>query len=231
MAQSSSREEPPALCDGACHPVDTSEQGKNEVADRKAQAEPDGVSRKKGATKPASKSAEPSLHILVAEDDPINSKILQKRLEKFGHSVHMTGNGKECAFAYRENPQSFNAILMDIQVIILPYITPSYSLIPQMPIIDGIASTKMIRDSEQSTDSVSLANSSTNILRVPIFAVSASLLEKDRQTYIDSGFDGWIMKPIDFHRVNLLLKGTQEEDIRFSCAYQSGMWEKGGWFE
>lgn len=66
--------------------------------------------------KPAPEAPEPSLHVLVAEDDPINSTILRKRLEKFGHTVHMTGNGKECASVYRENPDSFDAILMDLQV-------------------------------------------------------------------------------------------------------------------
>lgn len=83
----------------------------------------------------------------------------------------------------------------------------------------------MIRACNQSTGSTPTTK------RIPIFAVSASLLEKDRQTYIDSGFDGWIMKPIDFHRVNHLLKGVQQEEARNSSVYQSGMWEKGGWFE
>lgn len=58
------------------------------------------------------------LHVLVAEDDPINSTIVIKRLEKFGYSVRMTANGKECASAYRDNPASFDAVLMDIQVCI-----------------------------------------------------------------------------------------------------------------
>jgi CheY-like chemotaxis protein len=57
-----------------------------------------------------------SLHVLVAEDDPVNSKIVQKRLERFGHSVHMTVNGEECAIAYRANATIFDAVLMDIQV-------------------------------------------------------------------------------------------------------------------
>lgn len=54
--------------------------------------------------------------ILVAEDDPINSTILRKRLEKFGYSVRMTGNGKECASLFRDSPQAFDAVLMDLQV-------------------------------------------------------------------------------------------------------------------
>lgn len=89
-----------------------------------------------------------------------------------------------------------------------------------MPIVDGISSTKIIRDSHPKT-------------RVPIFAVSASLMERDRQTYIDTGFDGWIMKPIDFQRVNHLLRGVGDISTRNESVYQlgPGSWEKGGWFE
>jgi signal transduction histidine kinase len=57
-----------------------------------------------------------SLHVLVAEDDPVNSKVLQKRLKGSGHSVHLTVNGEDCAAAYRADPNSFDVILMDIQV-------------------------------------------------------------------------------------------------------------------
>jgi PleD family two-component response regulator len=61
-----------------------------------------------------------ALHVLVAEDDPVNSKIVQKRLQRAGHTVHLTGNGEECAIAYRNSPQAFDAILMDIQVRTFP---------------------------------------------------------------------------------------------------------------
>lgn len=54
--------------------------------------------------------------VLVAEDDPINSKIMKKRLEKLGHEAHMTINGEECASMHGERPASFDAILMDLQV-------------------------------------------------------------------------------------------------------------------
>jgi CheY-like chemotaxis protein len=91
-----------------------------------------------------------------------------------------------------------------------------------MPIVDGQSAAKMIREYEVQTD-----------LRhdyVPIFAVSASLLEKDRQTYVESGFDGWIMKPIDFQRIHELLSGVKSTERRSKCFYRSGMWEQGGWF-
>lgn len=90
-----------------------------------------------------------------------------------------------------------------------------------MPIVDGLSATKMIREQE--------VQDSSNC-HVPVFAVSASLVEKDRQNYIDCGFDGWIMKPIDFQRVNVLLGGVKSSDDRNICIYQPGMWEQGGWF-
>jgi DNA-binding NtrC family response regulator len=54
--------------------------------------------------------------ILVAEDDPINSRIMKKRLEKLGHKVHCTVNGEECASAHGEDAASFDTVLMDLQV-------------------------------------------------------------------------------------------------------------------
>ena len=54
--------------------------------------------------------------ILVAEDDPINSKIIKKRLEKLGHPVHLTVNGEECSSAHGDQASSFDAVLMDLQV-------------------------------------------------------------------------------------------------------------------
>ena len=56
------------------------------------------------------------LRVLVAEDDPINSKIMHKRLQKFGHQVHLTINGEACASAHSVPDAGFDVVLMDIQV-------------------------------------------------------------------------------------------------------------------
>lgn len=56
------------------------------------------------------------LQVLVAEDDPVNSRIIKKRLEKAGHEVYHTVNGEDCATAYGEKPAFFDVILMDMQV-------------------------------------------------------------------------------------------------------------------
>ena len=154
------------------------------------------------------------LQILVAEDDPVNSRIIKKRLEKSGHEVHHTINGEECAGAYGEKPAFFDVVLMDMQ----------------MPIVDGLTSTKMIRSHEKAHSQFDLSPRAVMNGRVPIFAVSASLVERECQTYINAGFDGWILKPIDFKRLNTLLAGIVEDEIRNSCLYKPGEWERGGWF-
>ena len=56
------------------------------------------------------------LNVLVAEDDPINSRIVKKRLEKIGHAVYLTVNGEDCASAHGEKPEFFDVVLMDMQV-------------------------------------------------------------------------------------------------------------------
>lgn len=152
--------------------------------------------------------------VLVAEDDPINSKIMKKRLEKLGHMVHLTVNGEECSSAHGEQPAAFDAVLMDLQ----------------MPIVDGFSSTKMIRSFEKTHWKTCLSRRAAKNGRIPIFAVSASLVEKERDKYLDAGFDGWILKPVDFKRVDLLLKGIADEEARNSCLYEPGKWERGGWF-
>ncbi|MCJ1477762.1 Light-sensor Protein kinase [Lambiella insularis] len=154
------------------------------------------------------------LKILVAEDDPINSKIIKKRLEKIGHEVFLTINGEECASAYGGKSAFFDVVLMDMQ----------------MPIVDGLTSTKMIRSHEKTHRDHSLSRRAALNCRVPIFAVSASLVEKECQTYINAGFDGWILKPVDFKRMNILLAGIVEKETRESCLYKQGEWERGGWF-
>lgn len=176
--------------------------------------EPDSISTRSDTTELGQEPSSENLAVLVAEDDPINSKIMKKRLEKLGHSVYMTVNGEECSSAHGEQPVAFDAILMDLQ----------------MPIVDGFTSTKMIRSFEKVHSKTCLSSRAAANGRIPIFAVSASLVERDRDKYVETGFDGWILKPVDFKRVDLLLKGIVDLEARNSCLYEPGKWERGGWF-
>lgn len=100
-----------------------------------------------------------------------------------------------------------------------------------MPIVDGLTSTKMIRSFEKSRPTHLLSKRAARNGRVPIIAVSASLLEKERQIYIDAGFDGWILKPISFDRLKQIMLGIVDADARKDNLYKSGGWERGGWFQ
>lgn len=56
------------------------------------------------------------MRVLVAEDDPVNSRIIKKRLEKLGHEVHLTSNGEECSSFHGDKSGFFDVVLMDMQV-------------------------------------------------------------------------------------------------------------------
>lgn len=89
----------------------------------------------------------------------------------------------------------------------------------------------MIRSFEKSHPTKLLSTRASLNGRVPIIAVSASLVEKERQQYMDAGFDGWILKPISFGRLTEIMKGIVDKETRRENLYQPGKWESGGWFE
>lgn len=96
--------------------------------------------------------------------------------------------------------------------------------------MDGGTSTTRIRDLELSDDARGVPMKHQSNGRIPIFAVSASLVEERRGEYMDLGFDGWVLKPVNFERLQILLDGILDPDIRQGAAYQPGAWERGGWF-
>ncbi|KAK8143649.1 Light-sensor Protein kinase [Beauveria asiatica] len=154
------------------------------------------------------------LRALIAEDDPINLKIVRKRLERAGHMVTHAVNGEDCAALFKSCASTVDIILMDMQ----------------MPIVDGLTSTKMIRSMERESQIKGHSDVAKRNGRVPIIAVSASLVEGQRQTYIDAGFDAWILKPIDFKRLSVLMGGIHNDLARNASVYMPGQWEAGGWF-
>ncbi|CAG8949312.1 hypothetical protein HYFRA_00004938 [Hymenoscyphus fraxineus] len=151
----------------------------------------------------------PSLSVLIAEDNPINARLLSKRLLKLGHEVEVAYDGQECFDYFASRIRKVDVILMDIQ----------------MPLVDGAQSVKMIRRLE-----AELKNTPNSRPRVPVIAVSASLTEDNRFEYLQSGFDAWVLKPVNFSRLELLLKGIKDQEVREQALYVPGYWERGGWF-
>ena len=108
-----------------------------------------------------------SVHILLAEDNPVNQKLAKMMLTKAGYQVEVADNGKEAVEKYTASPEDFDLIFMDVQ----------------MPEMDGLEATREIR--KQST-----------IKRIPIVAITAHAMKGDREKCIEAGMDDYITKPI-----------------------------------
>jgi CheY-like chemotaxis protein/anti-sigma regulatory factor (Ser/Thr protein kinase) len=107
------------------------------------------------------------LSILVAEDHPINQKIVQAMLERWGHKVTLVGHGEEALAALREATTPFDLIYMDMH----------------MPIMDGIEATQVIRANAQWKD-------------IPIVALTANAMLNDRDMCIAAGMTDFLSKPM-----------------------------------
>ena len=168
---------------------------------------------------PGSRSEKISpLRVLVVEDDPINRMILKKRLGLDGHTVLLAVNGEEGVRQFEQDAKEIDVILMDLQ----------------MPICNGQEACIRIRDLENqwAENGEQADRPAAQVLngRVPILAVSATLVPQMRKEMVDIGMDGWILKPIDFARLSVLLKGLLHPEDRVANHWKPGyVWEKGGW--
>ena len=106
--------------------------------------------------------------VLLAEDNEINQQVAQEILEGAGFKVTIANNGQEAVEMMKSS--HFEIVLMDIQ----------------MPVMDGYAATKAIRDWEKSQDQ-----------SVPIIAMTAHAMSGDREKSIKTGMNGHVTKPID----------------------------------
>jgi hypothetical protein len=98
-----------------------------------------------------------------------------------------------------------------------------------MPLLDGASSTRLIRAFEKEKRP-EISPQALSYGRIPIIAVPASLSESSLDDYLNTGFDGWILKPIDFSRSEAIMTATHDEPIRQSLLYGNDTWDKGGWF-
>lgn len=103
-----------------------------------------------------------------------------------------------------------------------------------MPILNGFDATIRFRSFEVPLAAMSprepIRLSKKLNGRIPVFAVSASLQEKQKDSMISFGIDGWILKPIDFRRLRKILEGIHDFEQRQRDIYMPGFsWENGGW--
>lgn len=111
------------------------------------------------------------LHILAAEDNELNSEILIDILSMQGATCDVCVNGKEIAEKFETtNPGDYDLILMDVQ----------------MPVLNGLEATKLIRSSSR-----------PHAKTIPIIAMTANAFSDDIKASIDAGMNYHISKPID----------------------------------
>ncbi len=108
------------------------------------------------------------LHVLIAEDTPASAKLLAAVLAKRGHAVEVAKNGEEAVRMVDSG--SFDLVLMDIQ----------------MPIMDGLQATAVIRHMQETAKS-----------HLPIVAVTAFALQGQRELCLAAGMNDFVTKPVD----------------------------------
>ncbi len=138
-----------------------------------------GSEKKKESIKPAPSAVpELKLRILVAEDNPTSQLIARKTLEKMGCTVQIAGNGLEATRMAQQN--GIDLILMDFQ----------------MPEMDGLEATRIIREGEKQTRR-----------HLPIIAMTANAMKQDHDRCIAAGMDGYLTKPVSPDNLYNAIKG------------------------
>ncbi|MFD0389532.1 response regulator [Tistrella bauzanensis] len=105
--------------------------------------------------------------MLLVEDNPTNQAVVSILLEKEGYTVTIAGDGEQAVAACART--RFDLVLMDVQ----------------MPVLDGLAATRRIRDAETAAYQP----------RVPIIAMTANAMAGMRETYLEAGMDDYMPKP------------------------------------
>ncbi|WP_293006661.1 response regulator [Nitrosomonas sp.] len=114
--------------------------------------------------------------ILVVEDNELNQQVAQELLEYNGAVVSIAGNGQEALD--KLSKENFDCVLMDIQ----------------MPVMDGLEATKMIRTNPQWSN-------------MPIIAVTAHVDQLYKDSCRSVGMNDFLVKPIDPEQlVRIILK-------------------------
>jgi len=110
-----------------------------------------------------------SLHgvrLLLVEDNEINQQVAEGLLARAGISLHIVHNGKQAVEAVRTD--AFDGVLMDMQ----------------MPVMDGLEATRLIRADESCRD-------------LPIIAMTANAMPGDRERCLQAGMNDHVAKPVD----------------------------------
>ncbi len=159
------------------------EAGKGAVTGEKSEAAKDGdsvlakdacaedVSAEAAEKAPVAEDSLKGKHFLLAEDIPVNAKIVMMILKKKEAVVDHAENGRLALEMFEKSePGFYSAILMDMR----------------MPEMDGLEATRAIRDLERE-----------DAKKIPIIALTANAFEEDVERSLQSGLNAHLSKPIE----------------------------------
>jgi signal transduction histidine kinase/DNA-binding response OmpR family regulator len=118
------------------------------------------------------------LSVLLVEDNLVNQRLAARLLEKRGHVVVVTANGREALAALEK--AAFDVVFMDVQ----------------MPEMDGLEATAAIRKKEQLSGG-----------HQAVIALTAHAMKGDQERCLAAGMDGYLTKPILPQELDAILKG------------------------
>lgn len=116
------------------------------------------------------------LRILVAEDNPINQKVIRHFLERLGHEVHLVGDGQAAVAALEI--KTFDLVFLDVQ----------------MPVMDGLQAVAALRQRE-----------TAGRQHLPVVALTAYAMSGDRERCLAAGFDEYLAKPLKLEQLNAVI--------------------------
>ena len=119
------------------------------------------------------------MNILIAEDNPVNQKLLRLMLEMHGHHVRVTADGTEAVAVYQS--EEIDLILMDVQ----------------MPGMNGFEATITIRELEKDSGK-----------HVPIIAVTAHVMPGYKEECLNAGMDNYLAKPFRMQELFAIIEET-----------------------
>jgi CheY-like chemotaxis protein len=123
-----------------------------------------------------------TLHVLIAEDNPVNQAVAMEMLSVLGCTAELAANGREALAAIER--ARFDVVLMDCQ----------------MPEMDGLEATRSLRERE----------ATTGASRLRVIALTAHAMQGDREQCIAAGMDGYLAKPYDQHQLEDAIRGLPE---------------------
>ena len=125
-----------------------------------------------------------SRRVLLAEDNAINQKVAMLQLEQLGYEVDVAGDGAAAQAAYQTHPDRYALILMDCQ----------------MPVLDGFAATRAIREWEAGQPGGR---------HVHVIAMTANAMSGDREECLAAGMDDYLAKPVSRQALQSVLQRSE----------------------